>query len=70
MRSNIGSLPADPLALEVMLWVFVRLATDQRTEDRLRDGDDPAEIYAALANRARIAAECFELGAGAGSEHY
>lgn len=69
MRSNSISPPAaDPFAMEVMLWVFIRLATDQRVEDRLQSGDDPAELYSDLAIRARIAAECFEQSAAFGAE--
>jgi len=54
------TVAADPFAIEVMLRVFVGLATSPDTESRLRRGDDARSVYRELARRAQIAAQCFD----------
>jgi len=50
---------SDPFVIEVMMWVYIKLATGHEASEALRNGAQTHELHREMARRARVAADTF-----------
>ncbi len=52
-------LANDPFVIEVMMWVYIKLATGHEASEALQNGAPSRELHREMAHRARVAADTF-----------
>lgn len=55
------ALANDPFVIEVMMWVYIKLATGREASEALQNGAPPHELHREMACRARVAADTFAV---------